>query len=84
MGSKRTSSIVQKGGEAIFVRTDVADLGQVDDTVNRTIATIGRLDYDVNNAVTAGDFFVSIPDCDPSSWEHVIRINLTGGWGCMK
>ena len=67
-----------------MARTDIAELGQFDDTVNRTITTIGRLDYAFNNAVTAGDFFVSIPECDPSNWEHVIRINLTGGRGCLK
>ena len=83
-GDETASSIVQNGGEAIFVRTDVADLGQIDAMVNQTITTFGRLDYAFNNAGTTGDCFVSIPDCDPSNWEHVIRVNLTGVWGCMK
>lgn len=83
-GTETVSSIVAQGGEAIFVATDVAELDQVEAMVDTTMDAFGRLDYAFNNAGMVGDGFVPIPDGDPSNWERVIRVNLTGVWGCMK
>ena len=40
-GGDTASLIVQNGSEAIFVRMDVVDLGQIDAMVNQTIETHG-------------------------------------------
>jgi NAD(P)-dependent dehydrogenase (short-subunit alcohol dehydrogenase family) len=42
--------IIESGGEAIFVRTDVTDAEQVEELVKTAVRTWGRLDVMVNNA----------------------------------
>jgi NAD(P)-dependent dehydrogenase (short-subunit alcohol dehydrogenase family) len=42
------------GGEALFVRTDVAQEAEVEALVHHTVATYERLDYAFNNAAGTG------------------------------
>jgi hypothetical protein len=42
--------IIEAGGEAIFVRTDVTEAEQVEELVKTAVRTWGRLDVMVNNA----------------------------------
>lgn len=64
------------GGEAIADGADVADWGQTEQTVQRTIATFGRVDVVVNNAGFLRDrMFVSTSEAE---WDAVIRVHLKG------
>ncbi len=81
-GEETVRQIVTDGGEALFVRADVAHASDVRTMLSRAIETYGRLDYAVNNAGISVDFPLhEYPDED---WERVLRINLTGVFLCMK
>ncbi len=82
-GQGAVETIEERGGQALFVKTDVSNSEQVQALVRRTVERFGRLDYGVNNAGVGGE---SAPTADMSEegWQRVIAINLTGVWLCMK
>ncbi len=82
-GQKTVSDIEAAGGEARFIRTDVADGAAVADMVRQIVAWYGRLDCALNNAGTILQE-VSIADMDQTAWARVIDVNLTGVFLCMK
>jgi len=49
-GPATVQAIETGGGQALFVRTDVGDAGQVERLIERTLARFGRLDVLINNA----------------------------------
>ena len=83
-GGNRTLKMVQDlGGQAIFVKCDVAKWNDVESMISKTIETYGRLDCAFNNAGIegqGGDTHV----CSEENWARVISINLTGVFFCMK
>ena len=83
-GAKRLLRKSQhEGVDAIFVRTDVSNTGDVGRLVDRTIARFGRLDFAFNNAGIEG---VQAPtaDCTIDNWNRTIAVNLTGVYLCMR
>ncbi len=83
-GSEATKAMIdQIGGEAICVRTDVSQAGEVEALVEKTAAAYGRLDFAFNNAGIAGDI-VPLIDYSEDLWDRVIGVNLKGVWLCMK
>ena len=77
------SEIETRGGEATFVKTDVAVAKDVERMVKHTIEIFGRLDYAVNNAGIEGQLF-GITDLPEEEWDRVLDINLKGAFLCMK
>jgi NAD(P)-dependent dehydrogenase (short-subunit alcohol dehydrogenase family) len=75
--------IVQKGGRAIAVKTDVADEAQVAALVDRAVAEYGGLDVMVNNAGVGG-VQGDIDTVDAATWNHIIGVNLTGVFFGLK
>lgn len=83
-GGEETVQLIQKaGGEAIFVRTDVSKMAEVEALLNKAVATYGRLDCAHNNAGIEGPG-ATTTDYPEELWNRVIAINLTGVWFCMK
>lgn len=75
--------ILQQGGEAIFVPTDVSKADEVRHLIEATVETFGRLDYACNNAAIEGEP-AKITECPEEAWDQVIDINLKGIWLSMK
>lgn len=75
--------IQERGGQALFVQTDVSKADAVATLVRRTLEQYGRLDYAFNNAGFGG-LPTSIADTDEEMWDTVIDTNLKGVWLCMK
>jgi len=75
--------IKEAGGEAIFVKCDVADVNNVKAMLSKTIAQYGRLDYAFNNAGVEG-LSAPVHECTDANWDKTIGINLKGVWLCMK
>jgi len=67
-----------KGGQAIALGGDVADVEQVRAMIAQTVAQFGRLDIAIANAgITSwGDFF----DYEQASFDRVVGVNLRGSY----
>ncbi len=83
--SEETVKQIQaKGGEAIFVATDITKPDQVERLVKSTVDRFGRLDFAFNNAGVLGTPFVPTPDYKLETWDQVVAVNLTGVFLSMK
>ncbi|HZS10029.1 MAG TPA: glucose 1-dehydrogenase [Blastocatellia bacterium] len=87
-GAERGDAVVREiraaGGEALFVRTDVSQAGQVEALVAQTVKTYGRLDCAFNNAATEAGVFALTGDFSEEEFDRCIAINLKSVWLCMK
>src|SRR5215471_2497608 len=82
-GQETVNLVKQAGGEAIFVKTDVAKAAEVEALVAQAVQTYGRLDCAHNNAGIEGPGATTV-DYAEEMWDRVIAINLKGVWLCMK
>src|SRR4051812_19383040 len=73
-GAPTVSAIAAGGGEAFFLRTDVARWVDVDRLVAEVVRRYDTLDIMVNNAAT----YVSkrLTETNEAEWEAVIGVNL--------
>jgi A-factor type gamma-butyrolactone 1'-reductase (1S-forming) len=71
------------GGEAMAVKTDVADAASIEALIRRTVDAYGRLDIAFNNAGIAGGNkpLVETPE---ELFDRVIAVNLKGVFLAMK
>jgi 3-oxoacyl-[acyl-carrier protein] reductase len=74
--SSVVKSIEQAGGKAIAIQADAADAKAVKDAVEKTVATLGRLDVLVNNAGTA--IAKKFEETTLEELDRVININIRG------
>jgi NAD(P)-dependent dehydrogenase (short-subunit alcohol dehydrogenase family) len=82
-GEETVRLINAAGGEAIFVKTDVAQSADVEAMVKKAVETYGRLDCAFNNAGIEGALQPT-SEYDESVRDRVLSINLRGLWLCMK
>jgi len=82
-GEETVKKINDTGGEAVFVKTDVSLASDVENLINKAVATYGRLDFAHNNAGIEG-IMSSTVDCTEENWDRTIGINLKSIWLCMK
>ena len=83
-GGEETVRLVKAaGGEAAFVKADVARAAEAHALIAAAVKTYGQLDYAHNNAGLEG---LSAPtaDCTEENWDRVLAVNLKGVWLCMK
>src|SRR5499425_2701815 len=83
-GQQTVHMITEQGGEAIFVRTDVSQVVEVQALISQAVATYGRLDCAYNNAGISGGGRARTADYPEERWHQVLAVNLTGVWLCMK
>lgn len=83
-GERTAETIRERGGEAVFVRTDVTSPGEVAAMVEATVASFGGIDCAVNSAGTATFVRTRTHEFTEEEWRRVIDVNLTGVWLCMK
>ena len=81
-GEQTVHEICERGGDAIFVKTDVSKASEVEGLMNQTIEFYGRLDYACNNAGTfaMGRLF----ELSEEEWDRTINANLKGIWLSLK
>ncbi|HEX9316279.1 MAG TPA: SDR family NAD(P)-dependent oxidoreductase [Actinomycetota bacterium] len=75
--------IESRGGRAVGVRTDVADVDSMRNLVDQALATYGRLDAAFNNA-TDGPLPAPLADIDPDDFDRGIATNIRGTFLGMK
>ncbi len=83
-GEATASHIVELGGDATFVRTDVSKTEDVQALVKKAVETYGRLDYAHNNAGLNRGIGTPTAEYKEEDWDIVHGINLKGVWLCMK
>ena len=71
------------GGTATFVRTDVAEEGQVTALVERAMSDFGRLDLAYNNAGIEGPQAL-LAEQDMTAVQHVFTVMIEGVYLCMQ
>ena len=83
-GGDPTADLIQRsGGEAIFLKADVARWEDIDSVIAKTVERYGRLDILVNNAATYSG--TALADTSAEQWERVMAVNLTGMFnGCKR
>jgi NAD(P)-dependent dehydrogenase (short-subunit alcohol dehydrogenase family) len=82
-GRETLRQVIDAGGEAVFLTTDVTKADDVEALVGRAIDAHGRIDCAVNNAGIEGERNKT-GDYGEAEWRRVIDINLTGVFLCMK
>lgn len=81
-GNEVVRSITAKGGEALFVQSDVCIADQCRRAVDLTLETFGRIDILFNNA---GVFHPrTIPECTEEEWDETINSSLKGAFLMSK
>ncbi|MEA2233699.1 MAG: hypothetical protein QOD83_3515 [Solirubrobacteraceae bacterium] len=82
-GEQTVALINQRGGEGLFVHTDVTQARDVEELLARTVDTFGALHHAFNCAGIAGEM-APTADCDEENWDRTIAINLKGIWLCLR
>lgn len=72
------AAIEAAGGRGMVHRCDVGDEDDVRRVVGKVLDRDGCVDVLVNNAAVTADALVMATE--GASWEHVLRVNLTGPW----
>lgn len=82
-GERVAEDILERGGDAIFVKTDVSSPEDVKHLVAKAVGVYGHLDVIFNNAGIEGEQ-AQTADCSLDNWDRVIGINLKGVFLGMK
>ncbi len=82
-GEETAHRVRNAGGQAEFIRCDIAIASEVEGLIAAIAAKHGRLDCAFNNAGIEGPL-VPIADASEELWDRIIRVNLRGTWLCLK
>lgn len=82
-GRETVEMIHAKGGEAQFIRCDVAKAADVEALIASAVKAYGRLDCAFNNAGIGGKQRKTA-DYDEEEWDRIMAVNLKGVWLCMR
>jgi NAD(P)-dependent dehydrogenase (short-subunit alcohol dehydrogenase family) len=82
LGRKTVADIEAAGGRALFVRTDVMAMAEVERATDETMRAWGRVDVLVNNAARA--IAGVVDEIDEATWDRTISNNLTSVWRFMR
>jgi NAD(P)-dependent dehydrogenase (short-subunit alcohol dehydrogenase family) len=82
-GEQTAQMVREAGGDALFLRADIAQPGDVQGLVHTCEERYGRLDYACNNAGIEGTI-APLVEYTEAQWDMLMAINLKGTWLCMK
>ena len=83
-GESTARAIRERGGEAVFVRTDVTKPDEVEAMVGAAVASFGGVDCAINSAGTSTPARTRTHEFSEEEWRRVLDVNLTGVWLSMK
>jgi NAD(P)-dependent dehydrogenase (short-subunit alcohol dehydrogenase family) len=81
-GNAATDAITGSGGTAIFLKTDVSSMRDMEAMAEAALDHYGRIDILVNNAAQAIRGVVD--ETDEASWNRAITTNLSSVWRGMR
>jgi NAD(P)-dependent dehydrogenase (short-subunit alcohol dehydrogenase family) len=82
-GEETAAMIRAAGGEAIFVRVDVASAADVEALVAKVLETYGRIDCACNNAGIEG-LIAPLAEQPVENYDRIMAVNARGTFLCMK
>ena len=82
-GEAVANGIREKGGDAIFIRTDCSKAAAIRELVDKTVAHYGRLDGVVSNA-GIGMGGTPLHEYDVADYEKIFALNSEGVFAGMK
>ncbi len=82
-GEETVRLIKAAGGEAFFVKCNVASAAEVKAMVERVAAQFGRLDCAFNNAGVE-TALLKLADDTEENFDRLVAVNMKGVWLCMK
>ncbi len=82
-GQERVEAIEKEGGEAMYVQADVSKPDDCMRLVGQVLAKFDRLDIACNNAGIGGEQN-PVGQLSVEGWNHIIAINLSGVFYCMR
>ena len=82
-GAETVRLVREAGGDASFVKTNVADEASAKAMVDHAVATYGRVDVLYNNAGIMPEEDHSVLDTSVEAWDRVMAVNVRGVFlGC--
>ena len=82
-GAETVKLVREAGGEASFVKTNVADEASAKAMVEHAVSTYGRVDVLYNNAGIMPEADHSVIDTSVEDWDRVMAVNVRGVFlGC--
>lgn len=84
-GARVAQEIMDSGGRALAIATDVGDVSAVDAMANQVLANFSRIDILINNAavfskITMAPFW----ELPRDEWLHAMQVNVTGAFDCAR
>jgi glucose 1-dehydrogenase len=77
-GAAGVKEIAEAGGEALFVKCDVAEMADLDAIVEAAVERFGRLDIYVANAGINDSNKTHFLEITPEQYDHIMDVNLKG------
>ncbi len=84
LGEETARLILDAGGEASFIHTDITDDDQVQAAVAGAVARYGKLDVLYNCAGGSIPEDAPVTEVDLSVWDHTINLDLKGTLLCSR
>ncbi len=82
-GHMTAALIVEAGGKALFVKTNVTVANDVDALVDKVVSHYGRIDCAVNGAAVEEEH-QPLAEGDDDQFDRIMTVNVKGVWLCMK
>lgn len=82
-GHMTAALIVEAGGKALFVKTNVTSAAEVDALIDKVVAHYGRIDCAVNGAAIEEEH-LPLADGENDQFDRIMNVNVKGVWLCMK
>lgn len=74
LGSQACHEIKEKGGQALFVKTDVTQDQEISQAVKQTLETLNRIDSLINCAGSIRR--ATVPELTEMEWDRILNTNL--------
>jgi NAD(P)-dependent dehydrogenase (short-subunit alcohol dehydrogenase family) len=84
LGNEVINKIKDKGGGAIFIKTDIRNPAEIDRLFQTILTQYCRLDCAFNNAGISSASMKHTVNTTMEDWNWMINTNLNGVWLCMK
>jgi NAD(P)-dependent dehydrogenase (short-subunit alcohol dehydrogenase family) len=82
-GHMTAALIVEAGGKALFVKTNVTSANEVEALIDKAVSHYGRIDVAVNGAGVE-DECLPLAEGEDEQFDRIMNVNVKGVWLCMK